>query len=198
MPGLTGLELIRQIQEEGLAIPVILITGEGSEGLAVETFRAGAADYLIKPFEMDELQVAISRALESRPARTSPAPQKDIGTGDLEQRLKELENLALVGRTVTAMLDVDTLLTEIVKAAVRLTGAEEGSLLLLDEASGELYMRASKNFDDDFTRTFRLPVQDSLAGRVIETGEFQRLGSTRTLNIQTRYLFATNQDLQMK
>ncbi len=188
MPGLTGLELIRQIQEEGLAIPVILITGEGSEGLAVETFRAGAVDYLIKPFEMDELQAAISRALESHPTRTSPAPIKDIGTGDLEQRLKELENLALVGRTVTAMLDVDALLTEIVKAAVRLTGAEEGSLLLLDEESGELYMRASKNFDDDFTRTFRLPVQDSLAGRVIETGEPVLLDERTPQKIKTSYL----------
>ena len=52
-----------------------------------------------------------------------------------------------------------------------MTGSEEGSLLLLDEKSGELYMRASRNFNDDFVNTFRLPIQDSLAGSVLRSGK---------------------------
>jgi len=99
-----------------------------------------------------------------------------------------LETIARIGRTVTAMLDLDEVLTTVVDAAVRLTEAEEGSLLLLDEESGELTMRASKNFDEEFARTFRLRVQDSLAGQVIASGEPFLLEQTTPQKIKTSYL----------
>ncbi len=102
--------------------------------------------------------------------------------------MQEVEALALIGRTVTAVLDLDAVLTTVVEAAVRLTGAEEGSLLLLDSASGELYMRASKNFDEEFARTFRLHVQDSLAGQVIASGQPVLLDEASPQKIKTSYL----------
>jgi two-component system NtrC family sensor kinase len=76
----------------------------------------------------------------------------------------------------------------VVEAAVHLTGAEEGSLLLLDEQSGDLFMRASKNFDEDFVKTFRLHVRDSLAGQVIETGKPILLDESSPQKIKTAYL----------
>jgi two-component system phosphate regulon sensor histidine kinase PhoR len=109
-------------------------------------------------------------------------------TDKLKRRLQELETLVLLGRTVTAMLDHDEVLTAVVDASVRLTGAEEGSLLLIDESNGDLYMRASKNFDDEFARTFRLEVQDSLAGHVIETGQPVLLDERTPQKIKTSYL----------
>jgi two-component system NtrC family sensor kinase len=108
--------------------------------------------------------------------------------GTLERRLTELEALAQIGRTVTATLDLDPVLTAVVEDAVRLTGAEEGSLLLLDPDSGELYMRASKNFDEEFARTFRLHVQDSLAGQVVASGEPVILDERSPQKIKTSYL----------
>src|SRR3990172_9450647 len=107
---------------------------------------------------------------------------------ELQYRLKGLEALTQVGRTVTALLDHSDVLTAVVEAAVRLTGAEEGSLLLMDDDTGDLYMRASKNFDDEFARTFRLPVDDSLAGQVIESGEPVLLDERTPQKIKTAYL----------
>ena len=89
----------------------------------------------------------------------------------LQKRLSSMEALQRVGRSVTSQLDLDGILTTVVDAAVELTGAEEGSLLLLDEASGELYMRAPRNFQDDFVRKFRLPIHDTLPGQVMRTGK---------------------------
>jgi two-component system NtrC family sensor kinase len=86
------------------------------------------------------------------------------------------------------MLDLDEVLTAVVDSAVKLTEAEEGSLLLLDEVSGDLYMRASKNFDEQFARTFRLQTQDSLAGQVMESGEPVLLDQTSPKKIKTSYL----------
>jgi two-component system NtrC family sensor kinase len=191
MPGLQGLDLVRRLRLDRPTLPVILMTSEGSEQVAIETLRAGAADYLAKPFEAEQLLAAVGRALaEGRRWRTLEEEQADArhSAATLERRLQEFEALSLIGRTVTAVLDLDTVLTTVVEAAVRLTGAEEGSLLLLDWKTGELYMRASKNFDEEFARTFRLHVQDSLSGQVIATGEPVVLDEQSPQKIKTSYL----------
>jgi two-component system NtrC family sensor kinase len=191
MPSLTGIELIRRLHTEKPHIPVILITGEGSEDLAIEALRSGASDYITKPFKAEQLLAAVGRVLSSsqRWKEMVRAEGEAIETGeDLERRVLELETLAQIGRSVTVMLDLDEVLTTVVEAAVQLTGAEEGSLLLLDDVSGELYMRASKNFDDEFVRTFRVQVQDSLAGQVVETGKVVLLDARSPKKIKTAYL----------
>jgi two-component system NtrC family sensor kinase len=79
-------------------------------------------------------------------------------------------------------------LTNVVSTAVELTGAEEGQLLLLDEASGELYVRAERNLGEQQARTFRLKVADSMAGQVIRTGEPVSFSSASPQKIKTAYL----------
>jgi two-component system NtrC family sensor kinase len=83
---------------------------------------------------------------------------------------------------------LDSVLSAVVDAAVELTGAEEGSLLLLDESTGELYMRAARNFQEEFVRTFRLPIKDSLAGSVIRSGQPVILDEKTPQKIKTAYL----------
>jgi len=191
MPNLTGLELIKSLQRDFPEIPAILMTSEVSSQIVMESMRAGAVDFLAKPFEAEHLLSAVGRAVKRGRRLQDLLQVREKVDGDaksLERRLHELETLALIGRTVTALLDIDTVLTTVVEAAVKLTGAEEGSLLLLDEESGELYMRASQNFDEDFANTFRLHVRDSLAGQVMATGEPILLDERSPQKIKTAYL----------
>lgn len=191
MPKLTGLELAQIIQREKLNIPIILITAEGSEQLAREALRAGVADYFVKPFKTDDLLLSVRRVLDTAQARdeSSRVPNETVAINEsLRLRLKELETLIGVGHNVTSVLDVDQVLSKAVEAAVSLTGAEEGSLLLLEEETNELTMRAAKNFDDNFVRTFRLRSDDSLAGQVIRTGEPVLLDENAPQKIKTSYL----------
>lgn len=191
MPNLTGLELIRRICSDLPHPPVIMMTSAGNEALAVEAMRAGAFDFLSKPFEAELMLAAVGRALAQRRRwlEIIEAQTEASTTGEsLKRRLEEFETLTLIGRTVTAMLNHNEVLTAVVDEAVRLTGAEEGSLLLLDETTGELYMRASKNFDEVFARTFRLQVEDSLAGQVIESGQPVLLDEQTPQKIKTSYL----------
>jgi two-component system phosphate regulon sensor histidine kinase PhoR len=67
MPNMTGLELIEAIRRAGHHTPIILITGQGSEELAVHALRLGVTDYFIKPPDLDELMAAITRALHAEP-----------------------------------------------------------------------------------------------------------------------------------
>jgi two-component system, LuxR family, response regulator FixJ len=63
MPGLDGLELQRRLRELGVRLPVIFMTGHGDVPIAVEALKAGAADFLEKPFDDTQVLAAISSAL---------------------------------------------------------------------------------------------------------------------------------------
>ena len=69
LPGLDGLSLIRKLKAEDTGTDVIVITGYGTIENAVECMRAGALDYLIKPFSVDQIQVSVNRAVEHRELR---------------------------------------------------------------------------------------------------------------------------------
>src|SRR5918997_2043710 len=66
LPDGTGLDLLRELKGAGEEMPpVILITAYGSERMAVEAIKAGAYDYLSKPFEVDDLRLVVKNALET-------------------------------------------------------------------------------------------------------------------------------------
>ncbi len=64
MPGMTGLEFLEYLKEEGTDVPVIMLTGHGSIEHAVAAIKAGAVDYITKPVRADQLEVAVSAALD--------------------------------------------------------------------------------------------------------------------------------------
>jgi len=64
MPGGTGLDLLRQIREFDDDLPIILMTAFGTVETAVEALKQGAFDYITKPFEGDELVIAVKRGIE--------------------------------------------------------------------------------------------------------------------------------------
>ncbi|CAI8975887.1 sigma-54-dependent transcriptional regulator [Pseudomonas chlororaphis] len=66
MPGISGLELLKQVQQRDPDLPVILLTGHGDVPMAVEAMRDGAYDILEKPFSPETLLSSLRRALDKR------------------------------------------------------------------------------------------------------------------------------------
>lgn len=64
MPGLNGVELLKRVQENDLATPVILISGKGAEEDPQALIDLGAFAYINKPFDLDEIEDVVERALE--------------------------------------------------------------------------------------------------------------------------------------
>ena len=84
MPGLAGIELFRLLAARDAELPVILMTGHGDVAMAVDALKAGAWDFLTKPFDGEELVAAVQRAataralaLENRRLRHAAAAQHD-------------------------------------------------------------------------------------------------------------------------
>ena len=102
MPGMTGLELLRQVRQVDEEIPVILVTGFGDISMAVGAIRNGAYDFIEKPFSADLLLDVVHRALEKRAltlenrqlrqelqAQSAPGP-RIIGNTPAVQQLRRL------------------------------------------------------------------------------------------------------------
>jgi len=179
MPRLTGLEVLEKLKERGIEIPAILATAHGSEETAVAAFRLGIRDYVIKPFDADEISESVDKALrESRLARERDQLVQQLmeSNSQLQRRAQELNVLYGVGKSVASSLDLEEVLHRVVEAAVYVVGAEEGSLMLLDEEQGELYIRASKNLDSK-AQSMRKRVSDSLAGKVLQTKRAIAIGN---------------------
>ncbi|TMQ12968.1 MAG: sigma-54-dependent Fis family transcriptional regulator [Deltaproteobacteria bacterium] len=73
MPGLDGLGVVREARRRAPGLPVIVLTARGSEKSAVEAMKAGADDYLTKPFDVEEVALAVARAAEAAGLRREVA-----------------------------------------------------------------------------------------------------------------------------
>jgi two-component system, LuxR family, response regulator FixJ len=86
MPGMNGIELVRKLKSDGILCPVILITGHGDVALAVEAMKAGAVDFIEKPFDDAVLLNAIRSALDTRPLSDNDSTARS----EAQARLAEL------------------------------------------------------------------------------------------------------------
>lgn len=86
MPGLDGLELQAKLKANGSTAPIIFITGHGDVPMAVQALRAGALDFIEKPFEEDHLMKSIRRAL----AVSQRMNAKETARREIEGRLATL------------------------------------------------------------------------------------------------------------
>lgn len=66
MPEITGLEVLRELRKSGNDIPVILITAYGSVERAVEVVKAGAYDFITRPFDPDHIELVVRRRSSAR------------------------------------------------------------------------------------------------------------------------------------
>jgi RNA polymerase sigma factor (sigma-70 family) len=99
MPGLNGLELQQQLAPKGYHLPIVFITGHGDLPASVKAMKAGAVDFLPKPFHDSELLAAIQQALAKDKSARKARDEMD----DVQQKLerltpRELEVMKLIVR----------------------------------------------------------------------------------------------------
>ncbi len=124
MPGMSGLQLQKKLNEAGVPIPVIVVTGRRDVPIAVEATRAGAFDYLVKPVSDDKLLDSVRRALEHRrQTAASFAKKTEILARFHKLTPREREVMALVAdglpnKEIAARLEISQRTVEIHRARV--------------------------------------------------------------------------------
>jgi FixJ family two-component response regulator len=124
MPGMTGLELQRELAERDIRMPVIFITGHGDIPMAVQAVNAGALDFLEKPLDNDALLERVGRALEKdRERREHEAASAEIETrlGKLTPRERQVMEGILAGKlnkVIGYELDMSTRTVEVHRSRV--------------------------------------------------------------------------------
>lgn len=122
MPGMDGLEVQQALKDKGVGLPVIIMTGHGDVGLAVRAMKAGAVDFIEKPFEKDTLLASLEegfRRLSRKEANQDRKNDAEVRLQALTPRERDvLEGLAkgLPNKTIAYDLGISPRTVEIHRA----------------------------------------------------------------------------------
>lgn len=235
MPGRSGLDILRDHQDQLEDMPVIVITAMGGSSAPIEAMRLGAYDYITKPFDLDEVLFTVKRAL----TQSALVAQVQALSAESDGEAVDLPEEELVGRT-PAML-------EIFKTIGRVASTQEPVLILGESGTGKELVanalhRNSSRADRPFIKVncaalsstlleselfghergaftgavgsrigrfeqanrgtlfldeigeLNIELQAKLL-RVLQFGQFERVGGNQTLQVDVRIVAVTNRNL---
>jgi two-component system NtrC family sensor kinase len=180
LPDTTGLQVLAELKQHQLAIPTIMITGYGSEGVAARALQLGALGYLIKPFTTEEVLSSLERALTVKRLRR----EKEQLANLLDTYARHFQTLAALGRAMIDGLDPDQFYQRVVEAGLYVTRAERCLLALSDQARKQLHVVAAHGRPYHTRHPLPLSAGDTRLQTILEQGISVRLhaspGSTIT------------------
>jgi two-component system CheB/CheR fusion protein len=100
LPGMSGLDLLRHLQQEGPKIPAVMMTGKADVGMAVEAMKAGASDFIEKPIGREELLASVARAFDQAHDSSKLVAWREAASAQIEgltQRQKQIMEMVLAG-----------------------------------------------------------------------------------------------------
>ena len=233
MPGMTGLDLLKTVRQVSPNTEVVLITAHGTIELAVDAMKAGAYDFIVKPFKRHDLLAPVRRALEKQlllaenrrlkaELDRSQTGRRIIGQSEPMRELLDLVDQVAPSAATVLITGESGTGKELIARAVHdgsprrakpfvaincaaipdtileseLFGTEKGAFTGATE-------RREGRFERAHTGTLFLDEIGEMAPhvqvkllRVLQEGEIERLGGTRTIKVDCRIVAATNRDLQ--
>ena len=156
MPGMDGLELFEQVKARTQDVVTIFITGHGTLDTAIESLMRGVDGFILKPFAEKELLGAVDRAINS-----SRLKKENI-------RLKALIPLFEISKLLVTEIDLAHLFKIITEVLVKEFSVDRVSLMLIDEASGTLLIRASHGLSSDVALKARRKEGEGVSGLVLK------------------------------
>ncbi|MBI3592279.1 MAG: sigma-54-dependent Fis family transcriptional regulator [Nitrospirae bacterium] len=232
MPEMNGIELLEKAKEKDHEIEVLIITGFGSIGSAVEAMKKGAYEYITKPFDLDELILKVKNIHERKILRKENVALKAFfGMNKKISIIAKSESMQKILDIIEGIKDSDCniLLTgesgvgkSLLAKIIHFTSRRQNMpFLSINCATLTEELLASELFGHEkgaFTgavRTKQVLVEIADTGtlfldeiaematnlqakllKVIEEGEFFRVGGTRPIKVDVRFIAATNQNVR--
>ena len=174
MPDISGIRILEEVKESHPRIMVIVMTGFASVETAQEAIRLGAYDYVTKPFEMEEIDFAVNRAVEAR--RLIIANEnlnrelREFNTqleDKIAERTQKLAAIYRIGKEISSTLELSEVLKIIADRTIHVLDSEIISILLLDER-GELTIKQDIGLNNGIAEETRLKLGERISGWVAE------------------------------
>lgn len=161
LPGVSGLEFQDELKRALIRIPIIFITAHGDIPMTSRAMKAGAVEFLTKPFQKQDLLAAIHQALDiDRARREQPAEHsEDFGFGLLNKMASRM----------SAATPLHEVLAEVVEFIASVVECDSCFIYLLEDE--ELVLRASKNPHPELVDRLKLKVGQGITGWVAEHRE---------------------------
>jgi DNA-binding NtrC family response regulator len=225
LPGLNGLDLQQKLAKSEMPVPIIFLTGHGNIPMSVRAVKAGAVNFLTKPVDDEELLNAIHQCI-APPVDDGIRLDENLGemigeSKEFQAVLKNLQVVAPTGATVLILGETGTGKEVIARAIHNLSARRSRAMVKLNCAAIPTGLLESELFGHEkgaFTGAIAqkigrieladrgtlfldevgdipLELQPKLL-RVLQEREFERLGSTRTIRVDTRLIVATNRNLE--
>jgi two-component system response regulator AtoC len=233
LPGMTGLDVLKQLRSKQGDVPVILMTAYGSPNIAIQASSLGAYDYITKPFELDEVLLNIARYFERQRLKEEVrALRSQVEPRDPSERIigdspAMREIYMMVGRSAateaTVLITGETgtgkelvahvfhsnstyrhgPLIKVNCAALpetllesELFGHEKGAFTnAITQRKGRFEMAHKGSIFLDEIGEMTLSTQRKLL-RVLQEREFERVGGSLPIKVDTRVIVATNKNLE--
>jgi FixJ family two-component response regulator len=161
LPRVSGLEFQDELKKAGIRIPVIFITAHGDIPMTTRAMKAGAVDFLTKPFQKQDLLAAIHQALDRDRARREEAADvpEDLGVGLLNK----------VARRMSAAAPLQEVLAEVIEFVTFIVECDSCFVYVLENE--DLVLRASKNPHPEFVDRLKLKLGQGITGWVADHRE---------------------------
>jgi CheY-like chemotaxis protein len=143
LPDTNGLKLLEELKHRQLAIPTVMMTGYGSEGVASRALHAGALGYLVKPFTTEEVLSSVEKALSVGHLHQENARLAFL----VETYTRHFRVIAAIGRALVSGMELDLFLQRVVEAGRYITNGDVCTLLLSDHPTGMLRVGAMTGRD---------------------------------------------------
>ena len=215
MPGITGIEVLERIKKTNSSTPVIILSAVGQTKTVVDAMKMGAADFLVKPFEEQELELAIENVLEKQKLKEEVKTLKRrldqyVEQGDMLSTNPKVLRLKEIAKQV-ADTDVPVLITgesgvgkEVLARFIHTHSARTDKPFvkvncaalpndLLESEKFELADKGTLLLDEIGEMT---PHLQAKLLHVLQDSEYCRLGGKRTVRVDARVIASTNINLE--
>lgn len=158
MPEMDGVEVMRRVRGFAPDIAIVIMTGYASLEAAIEAVKQGAADFLQKPFQLDNLRLAVSGALAKRDLARERA------------RSQALMHLVQVSEKLASSLDTNVLVQSALYAAMTETGGQRGSVMLYQPEEGVLRVEGAAGLPQEVSVGYAVSAEQGVVGHVLKCG----------------------------
>lgn len=231
MPGMSGMDFLDQLEARGETMPVIVVTGSNSVDAAVKAMKRGAREFVIKPFDVEDLLLLVDRTLEELRGKRELNALRELGTAGFDNIVGDSPSLltALASARQAMQVDSTVLITgetgtgkDVVARAIHCGGKRRNQSFVplsccaipaslveselfghvkgaftgaIESRIGKMQVADGGTLFLDEIGEMPLEAQASLL-RVLQDGCFYPVGGTRLVEVDVRFICATNRDFE--